>query len=83
MNANQVRQAKTMRVNGFSLREIARVIGVPYKEVHQKLTGSPPSVKPNRRKRSIDEIVAAMIAERPGDAEWERLVRTNFQGAVT
>lgn len=83
MNANQVRQARTMRVNGFGLREIARVIDVPYKEVHQKLTGSPPSVKPDRRKRSIDEIVSAMIAEKPGDAEWERVVRINFKGAVT
>ena len=85
MNQAQLNRARALRQTGFTLKEISRLVGVPYKEVHNQLTGKmalPPVVAPAKL-MTVEDHGKLMLASKPKwfkgtDAKWRHLVEMNF-----
>ena len=80
MNPTTKANAKKMRTNGFSIKEIAKCLGVTATELSVELTGVVVR-KPKKQwvEKPLHEHAAELIAERPNDPEWRRVVLLNFK----
>ena len=85
MTQAQLNRARALRQTGFTLKEISRLVGVPYKEVHNQLTGKmalPPVVAPAKL-MTVEDHGKLMLSQKPKwfkgtDARWRHLVEMNF-----
>lgn len=85
MTQQQLNRCRAMRQSGFKLKEIARVVGVPYSEIHKQLTGPPktaPVIAPARCV-TVEDHGKKLLAKKPAwfkgsDWAWRELVEANF-----
>ena len=85
MNQAQLNRARALRQTGFTLKEISRLVGVPYKEVHNQLTGKmalPPVVAP-AKPMTVEDHGKVLLSKKPSwfkgsDARWRYQVEMVF-----